>query len=131
MKYLNRRQLTISILPMIVITLYLLNAQVEFNYILYFVMGYIWNWGLNSPGIYKTVKENKRYRFSFLRLYTAYGNLLSETVQLNRYLTALVRSIAVLIPFSVFLALFGVNNDILMLSVGALSFESIRLLFKK
>lgn len=130
MNYLNRKQQFISLLPLAVLVVALSFSSTDTFAILMISFGYIWNWGICNEKIYERINTNPRYRFSFLRVYSKYGELIFDKVTLAPALTIFVRATITFGLSGIFYLLTGDALSFI-LPVGTLSFESFKLLVIK
>lgn len=130
MNYLSKKQQFISLIPIAILAITLSFSSVDAFAVLMISFGYIWNWGICNKKIYERINTNPRYRFSFLRLYSKYGELVFDKVNFAPALTIIVRASITFALSGIFYLLTGDSLSFI-LPVGTLSFESFKLLVIK
>lgn len=130
MNYLSKKQQFISLIPLAILAIALSFSSIDTFAILMISFGYIWNWGICNEKIYERINTNPRYRFSFLRVYSKYGELVFDKVNFTPALTILLRASITFGLSGIFYLLTG-DTLSFTLPVGTLSFESIKLLIIK
>jgi hypothetical protein len=125
-KYLNQRQQQLSFAPLVLLGILALAFDLSGDTLAMFSLGYIWNWGICNEKIYSKINTNSRYRFSFLRLYSKYGEFVLEKISIkNNWLALIARSCSTLVVAAVFYAVSS-ELSVLFILAGGISFESFK-----
>lgn len=130
MSWFNTKINLLLLLVLVVVLIVLAAFNLDSYSIILFALGFLWNWGIYDEKIYDKIKINTRYRFSFLRFYSGYGNLILNIVKVeNRLLSFAINLVAPSLIAVIFYALTK-NMLVCMIPIGCLNFELLRLAIK-
>lgn len=131
MIFINDSKHKFYLVPIVILCVSLIFAEVNSLIIVMLAFGYLWSWGLYNEKIYTKVNENFRYRFSFLKFYSRYGSGIYQRIEIkNAWISILLKSFInglVVIPHY-FLTQ---NIQVFTFIVGTLFFETLRLMTTK
>jgi hypothetical protein len=129
----NRKQRLWSLFFCLVVMVSFSSSGVDIDNLCLLFLGFTWNWGLRDKRIFEKIEENRRYRFSFLRIYTIYGRAYSSILkEKNKAVDFTLLSVMSVLPLTALYAALDIPLYSLSFTfVGSLAFESLNLLIMK